>query len=127
GEFETGWHRKTKAQGRMIKDIAFDESLPRIFAEHQAIDGVQVAGPRRGRWLFGCPSRRQVSDTLDAVAGIGMGREKVGHPLSFLFLNSVEGLEKTNRLARVIAGPGAVVDTQLIGFQFVVATVAEEE
>jgi hypothetical protein len=56
-----------------------------------------------------------------------MRREKVGHPLSFLFLNSVERLEETNGLARVVAGPGAIVDTQLIGFQFVVAAVAEEE
>jgi hypothetical protein len=42
-------------------------------------------------------------------------------------LDSVEGLEKKNGLARVVAGARAVINAQLIGFQFVVAAVAKEK
>src|SRR5213593_2305405 len=43
---------KAKAQFRMIEDVSFDESLPRIFAEYQALNRIQVAGTIRRRPLF---------------------------------------------------------------------------
>src|SRR6185295_17088667 len=99
---EAARHGKTKAQVGVIENVAVDESLARILPQHQTFNSIEITSVSQG------PSgarlrRRHFSDALDAIPGIGMGREKTRHPLSLLFLDAVERLKESDDLAGVIA------------------------